>query len=254
MAAVVSKPLREKIGTAIALRKSEVSTLKDNLTASRISISFDMESEVAEPHRAMLAAFDNLSRSNRCWSIASSQGIDRVKARTTATAIVSRVLTTLSRRANTLIDTQDMPLTLTVQNGGATAFFYPGFILVVDKAKSEFAIIDLKDIDVLYRESYFTETEVVPVDATMVGKTWAKSNKNGTRDRRFKDNRELPIMRYGTMSLSAKGGLDEAFMFSNSEACSIFVNSLAMIKNMLRSESSKSSIGKPRKSLPYDHS
>jgi hypothetical protein len=39
---IVSKSLRTKVGTAVAVRRSEVTTLKDNLTASRLSVSFDM--------------------------------------------------------------------------------------------------------------------------------------------------------------------------------------------------------------------
>ena len=252
MAAAVSKPLREKVGTAVAVRRSEVSTLKDNLDASRISISFDMESEIAGPHREMLDAFDRLSRSNRSWSIVSSQGIDRVRARTTATAVVSRVLATLARRADPLVDTRDLPLALTVQKGKATAYFYPGFVLVVDAAKSDFAIVDLKDLDVRHSESHFTETEVVPSDSEMIGKTWAKSNKNGTRDKRFRDNRELPVMRYGTMSLSAGGGLDEAFMFSNSDACRSFVESITAMKSTLRAGPQKG-LGNRPKAIPQYH-
>ena len=235
MTAAVIKPVREKVGTAVAIRKSELSTLTANLTASRISISFDMDSEIAQPHREMLEAFDQLARSNRCWSLVNSQGIDHVKARTTARTVVSRILTTLSRRTDSLIDTRDMPLTLRVQNGKADAYFYPGFVLVVNAAKSDFAIIDLKDLDAVHSETHFTEVGSVPTDSMMIGKTWAKSNKNGTRDLRFKDNRELPVMRYGEMSLSAAGGLNEAFMFSNSDACSRFVASIGRLQSMLRS-------------------
>jgi hypothetical protein len=84
----------------------------------------------------------------------------------------------------------------------------------------------------------FTETEVVPSDAQIIGSTWAKANKNGSRDRRFVRNRELPIMCYGCLNLSSAGGVDEAFMFSNAEASASFADAIAALKRVLAMERS----------------
>ena len=73
----------------------------------------------------------------------------------------------------------------------------------------------------------------------MVRKVWAKSNKNGTRDRRFKDNRELPVMLYGEMTLRAAGGLNEALMFSRHDACQDFVRAVQAIQRLLRASPAK---------------
>ncbi|TDE35441.1 hypothetical protein E1B25_17530 [Antarcticimicrobium sediminis] len=45
--------------------------------------------------------------------------------------------------------------------------------------------------------------EAAPSDATMVGQTWKYVNKNGSPDRRFKDNRQLPICLFQEMAWSA---------------------------------------------------
>ncbi len=106
--------------------------------------------------------------------------------------VVARRSTQLARRADALVDTNDLPMALSIQNGRSTAYFYPGFMLVVNATRSDFALVDLKELDVGFALTQFTETDPAPSDAKMVRKVWAKSNKNGTRDRRFKDNRELP--------------------------------------------------------------
>ena len=152
---------------------------------------------------------------------------------------MSRSSAKLGRRADTLVDTNDPPLAIGVQNGKATAYFYPGFILVVRDAGADFAIVDLKDLDISYCNSNFTETEAVPSDSIIVRKVWAKSNKNGSRDRRFKDNRELPVMLYGEMELKGPGNMHEVFMFSRNEACRDFVSAVKNIQIMLRSSSMK---------------
>ncbi len=243
---VVSKSVRTKATQAVALRKTEISTLRDNLAASRISVSFDMESAVAAPHLRMLAAFDQLASSQGSWVLQMSQQIDRVRARSMSSGVVARRPTRLTRRSDPLVDTVDCPLSLPVQNGRSTAYFYPGFVLVVDAARSDFALIDLKELDISYAGVQFTETERTPADAKLVGKVWAKSNKNGTRDRRFKDNCELPVMLYGELNLKTPGGLREAFMFSRNEDCQAFVREIQDLKRILASNSAARLSGGPK--------
>jgi hypothetical protein len=243
LVSVVSKSVRAKADRAVALRKTEVSTLSSNLGASRISISFDMETAVADPHRHMLEAFDQLANSEGCWALKTSQRIDRVKARSMSGTVVDRNATHLARRTDSLVDTANLPLSLPVQNGRSTAYFYPGFVLVVDIGRADFAIIDLKELDIKYSSVRFTEAERMPRDARLVGKVWAKSNKDGSRDRRFKDNRELPVMLYGELGLKASGGLNEAFMFSRSEPCEAFVRAVGELKCVLATGSPALSAG-----------
>ena len=42
-------------------------------------------------------------------------------------------------------------------------------------------------------------------------------NKNGTPDKRFKDNYQIPVVRYGEISLNSNTGLNEQYEFSNYE-------------------------------------
>ncbi len=39
----------------------------------------------------------------------------------------------------------------------------------------------------------------------MVGSTWKYANKGGSRDKRYKDNREIPVMEYGELTLHVNG-------------------------------------------------
>lgn len=235
LAAMVYQPLRMKTEKAVVQRCSDVATLKENLAASRISVSFDMETAIADPHRRMLSAFDSMVRCQRLWNVRTEQQIDHVKARSYARVVISRAKASLARDAVSLVDTADQPLALTIQSGKAVAYFYPGFVLVVSGHNSEFAVIDMKELSVDYDAIRFTETEGIPTDATMVGKAWAKSNKDGSRDKRFKDNRQLPILMYGQVMLGGPGGLNEVFMFSREEPCREFVAAVADLKHLLLS-------------------
>ena len=63
----------------------------------------------------------------------------------------------------------------------------------------------------------FIESAAVPADAQRVGTTWRYVNKKGGPDRRFKDNRELPVMQYGEVRLSSASGLREEIQVSRAE-------------------------------------
>jgi hypothetical protein len=230
---IASRSIRAKADHAVAIRRNEVSILRGNLASSRISVSFDMETSVAEPHGRMLDAFSKLATCDGAWALQMSQMIDRVKARSMSSIVVARRVAYLACRSDPLVDTADPPPSLPIQNGRSTAYFYPGFVLVVDAGRSDFALIDLKELDVCHHSTNFTEDGSTPADGQMVGKVWAKSNKNGSRDRRFKNNRELPVMLYGELSLKAAGGLHEPFHFSRNEPCEAFARAISDLKRLL---------------------
>ncbi len=235
LACAVARPLRTAARRGVEGRRRELATLDANLAATAVTVDFDMDSEAGPLHRRMQEAFDGIVASQRKWAVQSTQAIDRVKARSYAGTVIGRKPATLGRTADALVATRDPPLALAVQDGRATAYFYPGFVLVADRAGSGFALIDLADLDVVAGHSHFTETEGVPSDASVVGKTWAKANKDGSRDRRFANNRELPIALYGQIHLSGPGGLNEAFMASRPGPCTEFAGAVQELKRLLAS-------------------
>jgi len=66
-----------------------------------------------------------------------------------------------------------------------------------------------------HRSLRFIEEEPVPPDAAVVGQAWAKSNKDGSPDRRFRDNYQLPIALYASLTFTSPSGLHEEFQISN---------------------------------------
>ena len=86
---------------------------------------------------------------------------------------------------------------------GSDIYIYPGFITLFDD-KENFGLIELSELEINYADSKFLEEESIPSDATIIGKTWAKVNKNGTPDKRFKGNYEIPIAKYGELKFKSK--------------------------------------------------
>ena len=65
----------------------------------------------------------------------------------------------------------------------------------------------------------------------MVDRTWRYVNKRGGPDRRFKDNRELPIALYEEITFTSESGLNEVVQVSQTGLGSAVAQSLEAMKS-----------------------
>jgi hypothetical protein len=93
-----------------------------------------------------------------------------------------------------------------------TLAFYPDRILAF-QGKTVGAI-EYAELEASNSPVTFVESGAVPSDATVTGKTWQYVNKKGGPDKRFKNNREMPLCRYNELRLTTDRGLDVYLMCS----------------------------------------
>jgi hypothetical protein len=105
--------------------------------------------------------------------------------------------------------------------GKETIYFAPDAVLIV--AGNSIAARPYEDCELIANATRFIESEGAPPDTQVVGATWQYVNKNGGPDRRFSNNRQLPICVYGQIDLKSSGGLNERLHFSRSDAAKDFV-------------------------------
>lgn len=103
--------------------------------------------------------------------------------------------------------------TFTLDAGASKFIFLPDSILI--KEGSKINAISFKDIDINLGKMVFLEDEQVPKDARLLGKTYEHVNKDGSPDKRYKENRELSLVEYGFLSLYNPSGLDSLIVFSD---------------------------------------
>jgi hypothetical protein len=108
---------------------------------------------------------------------------------------------------------------------GGDFYLYPGFILY-RAAREAFSVIEYHDVKGQAIALSFQEEEQVPSDSKVIGHTWAKANKDGSRDKRFADNHQIPIAQYGSVTLKSQNGLWEEFHFSNPDRMVRFLAAL----------------------------
>ena len=113
----------------------------------------------------------------------------------------------------------------TLEAGNTTLYFFPDRLLVYDS--SGIGAVAYSDLKVDAQMSRFVEGERVPRDSQQVDSTWRYVNKKGGPDRRFSNNRELPIMQYGVLIFSSASGLNALFMCSRADVTTVFRNAFA---------------------------
>lgn len=93
-----------------------------------------------------------------------------------------------------------------------TLAFYPDRVLAFQG--SAVGGISYQRLEAVSVATRFIEHEAVPSDARVIDRTWQYVNKKGGPDRRFKNNRELPVCAYNQFNLSTPDGLDVRFIGS----------------------------------------
>ncbi len=100
-------------------------------------------------------------------------------------------------------------------------YIFPGFILY-QASKEAFALIDPIEVSFRLVGIKMATDKTIPSDAKIVGSVWEKSNKDGSPDRRFANNRQIPVAFYADLSFTTEQGLNERFQFSNVERAERF--------------------------------
>jgi hypothetical protein len=93
----------------------------------------------------------------------------------------------------------------TLKAGSKSLYFFPDRLLVYDS--SGVGAVPYPNLQTQTADSRFVEDGYAPSDARQVGTTWQYVNKRGGPDRRFNNNRQLPVMLYGNLALSSGSGL-----------------------------------------------
>ena len=182
-----------------------MSELQEQLKLTTISTHIELEREQAELFYCPRDEFARLSECQSIWDIKSHQATDKFHERTTASLRIDRQKVSFGLRQCDLIDWPENVPYMPNSKGGEF-FIFPGFILY-PAAKEAFSVIDYHDVHGNASATSFQEEEGVPSDSKIIGHTWAKANKDGSRDKRFAGYYQIPIVKYGQVRFRSANGM-----------------------------------------------
>jgi hypothetical protein len=119
-----------------------------------------------------------------------------------------------------------------VDAGNSKILFFPDAVLVFQQG--QYQSVPYKALSVAYSPTRFVEP-APPKDAEIIGYTWQYVNKNGGPDRRFSNNRQIPLALYGLIRITLSSGVGLQIQVSNRTLATNFV---ATINAIVHPESS----------------
>ena len=202
-----------------------------DLVARSVVVMYDLDSSMLEAYGRIHDAITTLGSSSRTWHIPQSAAIKDTKYHGGASTAVKRETTAVgTRRLPTFKTNVDIPV---LTAGKQLLALTPERLLVFEGKRV--GAVPYSDLSIQIDQTKFIESEALPHDAQVVGKTWRYVNKKGGPDRRFKDNRELPIALYEEMHLRSPSGLNELFSFSKIGTSQPFADSISAMAATLAS-------------------
>ncbi|HYC58060.1 MAG TPA: DUF4236 domain-containing protein [Thermoanaerobaculia bacterium] len=180
--------------------------------AKTVVIHYDFEPQVEQAFRRFTEWAQAFAGAGRTWHIAASGWVHDRRYHAGASSLVQRNVTTVRAVELPFVET-NVPV-LSIGAGRQTLYFLPDRLLVYDAAG--IGAISYRTLEISATRRRFIEEGGVPADATVVDHTWRYVNKSGGPDRRFRDNRQVPICLYDELTFRTPNGLHEVFQVSRS--------------------------------------
>lgn len=188
----------------------------------------DMEATYAQLHTAA----SQLANCAAAWHIEASGKVHDRKYHAGASDLVRRKNTSICKAEPPYVKTNIE--TISVGVGRQTLHFFPDRVLVYDQ--NGVGAVGYQELRIEVGATRFIESESVPRDADVVDHTWKYVNKSGGRDKRFKDNKELPICRYEEITISSQSGLNEIIQLSRCGAGNGFAEAISTLGKKMPKE------------------
>jgi hypothetical protein len=201
-------------------RRETIARVDEAIEACRLDVGIDWNQELRARWDALDLAFSQLGDSGHQWDFTARRFAERVPENCTASSEIVRVPIDLSTGAIPNVVGEQRALRFGNANG-PDLYLYPGFLMLLP-AGGVPGIVDIREVQLGLKNLRFIEDQRLAPDAHVVDQAWFKSNKDGSRDRRFKNNYQLPVVQYASLHLASPGGVNEVFCFSDDAGAARF--------------------------------
>lgn len=196
----------------------------DNARRSTV-LFYDFDQDAERIYEGLITAFTTMKGCRAIWHVLASGRVLDGRYNAGAGHTITRKPALLSKGGVKHVQCNiDVP---TLNAGKKTFYFYPDRIFIADG--SHVAVCTYESLNLSTQLTRFIEDGPVPADSEVVGHTWRFVNNNGTPDRRFKNNQQLPIAQYEQLQLSSVQGVQELYHLSNVGAAEAFVQSSSQL-------------------------
>jgi hypothetical protein len=190
------------------------------------ALFYELEGEPATRFSNVQKACETLSKSHKIWRVESRQGTWDWKRNAGASSLITRRDISVGRLTPPCIETNvDI---WAIDAGTLKLYFFPDHLFVL--LNGQYGAVSYQSLRLDCSPSRFIEDSFVPQDAQIVDHTWQYVRKDGGPDRRFSNNRQLPIALYAHLEVKSTTGLNIHLQVSNIPVTQQFLGFFASIE------------------------
>ncbi len=194
---------------AISVLLSIFVSVKDSLRKTTV-LFFELDPEIESLYQKLHDAFEQISSCSNKWHVEAEGEVEDRKRNAGATSVIKRTSISFGIGNPPYVKTNiSIPC---IPVGKQTLYFFPDKILVFEA--NGVGAVSYPNLNISVKDTKFIEDGSVPSDAKVVDRTWKYVNKRGGPDKRFNDNRELPIALYEDIYFTSDTGLNERIEIS----------------------------------------
>ena len=192
-----------------------------------VAITYDLSDDEADRFRRLVNAFNQLASCQSVWARVSSRHLattHEAKRHGGAWNLEDHSPAAVGEGKPPWVETNvSIPV---LKARGQALYVLPDGILLYDATGVGF--VEYRDIHLSTSRVRFVEGSP-PRDADIVDHTWKHPNRDGTPDRRFKNNYQIPVCLYGELEIGSTSGLSLHLITSQSTATERFADQFRQV-------------------------
>ena len=179
---------------------------------------YDLDIDAQNQFNDLDSAFDDLSKTEMIWHVNVEQSQNPSSNNKFGLELLSRRKVEIFKSMPPFIETNLEIWCINLES--MSLYFFPERLLIFNN--QIFDSIQYCDLKLKYTDLSFSEREIVSRDAQIIGKTYKHVNNDGSPDKRFANNPEVPLINYGLIKFYSSNGLNISLMVSNKINAEIF--------------------------------
>ena len=188
----------------------------------RFVLAYDLDAAASKRYDVLVDAYRQLQQAGSVRGIDEEHRHGDWKRNAGATSSVSRYRVSCHGRGIPRVITNLEKISVGAQS--RTLFFLPDQLLI--RRGFRYSAIPYAELAVQGSSGQFVWEDRVPGDAEVVGHTWRYVRRDGGPDRRFNNNRQIPVVRVYDLHLASPSGLRMRIQTTSHTAAEAFASAL----------------------------